>query len=188
LQVPYNADTAFRNIEDLQLLLDNLLTIIMESIPASRGFVFLIQRDTGALIPYSRVPFTNGADDAELIVSQTIIQTAVRQKTSIISSDALVDERFVHSRSVAALDVRSAMCAPLVNRSTVLGIVYVDSHKANSFTRRDLALSPPRAQVASRWTTPGSTTTCADSSTTRWRRWCARSRRRTSTRPVTPLA
>jgi putative nucleotidyltransferase with HDIG domain len=142
LQVLYKADTAFKNIEDLQLLLDNLLDIIMESVPASRGFVFLIQRDNGALVPYARRPIglQEDADDAEIIVSQTIIQTAVRQKTSIISSDALVDERFIHSRSVAALDVRSAMCAPLISRNGVLGLVYVDSHKANSFVRRDLTL------------------------------------------------
>jgi putative nucleotidyltransferase with HDIG domain len=140
LQVLYNADSAFRNIEDLSLLLDNLLGIIMECIPASRGFVFLIQRDTNQLVPYARRPPGVASDDAEIVVSQTIIQTAVRQKASIISSDALVDERFVHSKSVAALDVRSAMCAPLFNRSNVLGIVYVDSHKANSFSRKDLAL------------------------------------------------
>lgn len=140
LQVLYNADAAFRNIEDLTLLLDNLLGIIMECIPASRGFVFLIQRDTNQLVPYARRPPGVASDDAEIVVSQTIIQTAVRQKSSIISSDALVDERFVHSRSVAALDVRSAMCAPLFNRNKVLGIVYVDAHKANSFSRKDLAL------------------------------------------------
>jgi len=141
LQVLYRADSAFKNIEDQQVLLDNLLEIIMESVPASRGFVFLIQRDSGALVPYARRPVgMSDASDAEIVVSQTIIQTAVRQKTSIISSDALVDERFIHSRSVAALDVRSAMCAPLVSRNGVLGLVYVDSHKANAFTRRDLSL------------------------------------------------
>jgi putative nucleotidyltransferase with HDIG domain len=142
LQVLYRADSAFKNIEDQQLLLENLLDIIMESCPASRGFVFLIQRDSGALVPYARRPvgLQDAADDGEIVVSQTIIQTAVRQKTSIISSDALLDERFIHSRSVAALDVRSAMCAPLVSRNGVLGIVYVDSHKANAFQRRDLAL------------------------------------------------
>lgn len=142
LQVLYKADTAFKNIEDLNLLLDNLLAIIMECVPASRGFVFLIQRESGALVPYARRPIglSQGEDDGEIVVSQTIIQTAVRQKTSIISSDALVDERFIHSRSVAALDVRSAMCAPLVSRNGVLGLVYVDSHKANAFTRRDLGL------------------------------------------------
>jgi putative nucleotidyltransferase with HDIG domain len=32
------------------------------------------------------------------------------------------------------------MCAPLVSRGNVLGLVYVDSHKANSFNRRDLSL------------------------------------------------
>ena len=140
LQVLYNADSAFRNIEDLQALLDNLLGIIMESVPASRGFVFLIQRDTGALIPYARRPGGPEGDDAEIVVSQTILQTAVRQKTSIISSDALVDERFIHSRSIAGMSARAAMCAPLVSRGAVLGIVYVDSHKANAFSRRDLAL------------------------------------------------
>ncbi|HET6348727.1 MAG TPA: HD domain-containing phosphohydrolase, partial [Candidatus Krumholzibacteria bacterium] len=142
LQVLYKADSAFRNIEDLDMLLDNLLAIIMESVPASRGFVFLIDRNTGALVPYARRPvgLVDDAGDGEIVVSQTIMQTAVRQKTSIISSDALVDERFIHSRSVAALDVRSAMCAPLVSRNGVLGLAYVDSHKANSFTRRDLAL------------------------------------------------
>jgi len=141
LHVLYKADSAFKNIEDLQLLMDNLLAIIMECIPASRGFVFLLQRD-GGLVPYARRPMGpgNDANDAEIVVSQTIIQTAVRQKTSIISSDALVDERFIHSRSVAALDVRSAMCAPLVSRNGVNGLVYVDSHKANAFVRRDLAL------------------------------------------------
>jgi putative nucleotidyltransferase with HDIG domain len=140
LQVLYKADTAFRNLEDLNLLLDNLLGIIMESVPASRGFVFLIQRDTDQLVPYARRPLGPGTDDAELVVSQTIIQTAVRQRSSIISSDALVDERFMHSKSVAAFDVRSAMCAPLCNRNAVLGIVYVDSHKVNAFSRRDLSL------------------------------------------------
>ncbi len=140
LQVLYNADGACRNIEDLQLLLDNLLGIIMESVPASRGYILLIRRDTGALVPYARRPVGLEGDDAEIVVSQTILQTAVRHRTSIISSDALVDERFIHSRSIAGMDVRSAMCAPLVSRNSVLGIVYVDSHKANAFSRSDLAL------------------------------------------------
>lgn len=141
LQVLYNVDRTFRDIEDLQQVLDNLIDIIMDSIPASRGYVFLLQRDTGNLIPYARRPRQEVASDGEIVVSQTILQTAVRQKTSIISSDALVDERFIHSRSVADLTVRSAMCAPLMSRGQVLGIVYLDStSKTNLFSRPDLSL------------------------------------------------
>ncbi len=141
LQVLYEADRAFRDIEDLKQLLENLLDLIMANIPASRGYVFLLQRDTGNLVPYVRRPPEPTQKDAELIVSQTILQMAVREQSSVISSDALVDERFTHSKSVATLAVRSAMCTPLMNRGKVLGIVYVDStSEANLFSRDDLGL------------------------------------------------
>jgi len=141
LHILYKADRAFRDIEDLKQLMENLLDLVMDNIPASRGYVFLLQRDTGALVPYVRRPIGVPSDDSEIVVSQTILQTAVRQQSSIISSDALVDERFIHSRSVAHLEVRSAMCTPLINRGKVLGIVYVDStSEANLFSREDLAL------------------------------------------------
>jgi putative nucleotidyltransferase with HDIG domain len=141
LQMMYNADRAFRDIEDLKQLMENLLDLIMESIPASRGYIFLIQRDTGNLVPYVRRPVEEASDDAEIVVSQTILQTAVRQKASIISNDALVDERFLHSRSIAQIAVRSAMCVPLINRGKVLGIIYLDSTSdANLFSREDLSL------------------------------------------------
>jgi len=141
LHILYEADRAFRDIEDLKQLMENLLDLIMENISATRGYVFLLQRDTGHLVPYVRRPVGAPSDDAELVVSQTILQTAVKQKSSIISSDALVDERFIHSKSVAHLAIRSAMCAPLINRGKVLGIAYVDSaSEANLFSREDLAL------------------------------------------------
>lgn len=141
LHILYESDRAFRDIEDLKQLMENLLDLIMDNIPASRGYVFLLQRDTGNLVPYVRRPVEDTSDDAELVVSQTILQTAVRQKSSIISSDALVDERFIHSKSVANLAVRSAMCTPLINRGKVLGIVYVDStSEADLFSREDLSL------------------------------------------------
>ncbi len=141
LQLLYKSDRAFRDIEDLKQLMENLLDLIMDNIQASRGYVFLLQRDTGNLVPYVRRPVEQPSDDAEIVVSQTILQSAVRQKSSIISNDALVDERFIHSKSVVSLEVRSAMCTPLINRGKVLGIVYVDStSEAGLFSREDLAL------------------------------------------------
>jgi len=141
LKVLYKADLAFRDIEDMKQVLESLLDLVMVSVPASRGYVFLLQRDTGNLVPYVRRPAHKETEDEEIVVSQTIMQAAVREQSSIISSDALVDDRWVHSRSIVDLAVRSAMCAPLINRGTVLGIIYVDStNQANLFSREDLAL------------------------------------------------
>lgn len=140
LEVLVKADRAFRDIEEFKALLDNLLDLIMECVPASRGYIFLVQRDTGALVPYARRPVGEPGDDGEIVISQTIVRTAVREKSSIISSDALVDERFVHSRSLADFAVRSAMCTPLINRGQVLGIAYVDSPAKDAFGAEDLTL------------------------------------------------
>jgi response regulator RpfG family c-di-GMP phosphodiesterase len=141
LRVLYRADRIARDIEDFGQMLDNLMDLIFEVIPASRGYIFLIDRETELLVPYvRRVPGPSDGD-AEIIVSRTILKTAVERKESVLSSDALVDERFMHSQSVSDLCVRSAMCAPLVNRGKVLGVIYIDStDRSNLYTKEDLSL------------------------------------------------
>jgi HD-GYP domain-containing protein (c-di-GMP phosphodiesterase class II) len=141
LQILYKADQVLIEIDDIKLLLENFMDLIMEEVPASRGYIFLLNRDSGLPIPYVRRPQELFEEDTEIIVSQTILQTAVARREALLSNDALVDERFVHSRSVANLKVRSAMCAPLINRDKVLGIIYVDStSKSNLFSQEDLSL------------------------------------------------
>lgn len=141
LQVLYRADRVLRDIDDFKQLLENFMDLIFEVIPASRGYIFLINREEGLPVPYVRRAPAAVADDTEIVVSRTILQAAVKNKESLISNDALVDERFAHSRSVAEARVRSAMCAPLLNRGKVLGIIYLDStDKSNLYRKEDLAL------------------------------------------------
>ena len=137
LQLLYRADKVLRDIDDFKQLLENFMDLIMEVIPASRGYIFLVDKDSGALVPFVRRAPDEVSTDTEIVVSRTILLTAVEQKESIISNDALVDERFVHSRSVAQLEVRSAMCAPLVNRGKVLGIIYLDSTDKSNLYKKD---------------------------------------------------
>ncbi len=141
LEVLYKADKIARDIEDLGQMLENLMDLILEVIPASRGYIFLVNRDTEKLDPYVRRAPDSIAGDSEIVVSRTILNAAVGQKESLLSNDALVDERFVQSKSISDLKIRSAMCAPLVNRGKVLGIIYVDSSdQSNLYTTDDLAL------------------------------------------------
>jgi predicted component of type VI protein secretion system len=54
LQVLYRADKVLRDIADFKQLLENLMDLIMEVIPASRGYIFLMNRDTDVPVPYVR--------------------------------------------------------------------------------------------------------------------------------------
>jgi putative nucleotidyltransferase with HDIG domain len=149
LEVLYKADRIARDIEDLDRMLEHLMDLILESITATRGYVFLIDPESSGLVPYVRRGSDLADTDGEIVVSRTILNAAVERRESILSSDALVDERFHASRSVCRAKVRSAMCAPLVNRGKVLGVIYVDStDRTNLYTREDLALLSALASKA----------------------------------------
>jgi putative nucleotidyltransferase with HDIG domain len=141
LQVLYRADKVLTDIADFRQLLEDFMDLIMEVIPASRGYIFLLNRDTDTPVAYVRRAPDPVSSDTEIVVSKTILQAAVQQRESLISNDALVDERFAHSRSVASANVRSAICAPLLNRTKVLGVIYLDSTGQSClFTKDDLSL------------------------------------------------
>ncbi|MFQ5510278.1 MAG: HD domain-containing phosphohydrolase [Candidatus Krumholzibacteriia bacterium] len=141
LQVLYRADRVLRDIEDFKQLLENFMDLIAEVIPSTRGYIFLLNAENGLPVPYVRRAPGSAGTDTEIVVSKTILKTAVEKKESLISKDALVDERFAHSRSVADYKVRSAVCAPLLNRGKVLGIIYLDStDKSNLYSKDDLSL------------------------------------------------
>lgn len=149
LQALHRADQVLRNIEDIQLLLENLLDLVMEVIPASRGYIFLINRKTGLPVPYVRRPIELLDSDIEVVISQEILKKTVKKKEAILSNDALLDERRSSLKSIGSKKVCCAMCAPLITRRKVLGLIYVDSTRAsNGFSGNELSLLSAMATKA----------------------------------------
>ena len=141
LEILYKADRVARDIDDLNQMLENLMDLILEVVPASRSYRFLIHGESGGLVPYVRRLPLSIQRDGEIVVSRTILDTAVARRESVLCADALVDERFLHAQSICDLRVRSAMCVPIVNRGRVLGVIYVDSNdSSNLYGKDDLAL------------------------------------------------
>lgn len=83
-------------------------------------------------------------------VSSTIINQVVKGKNAILLFDALSDESYQNNESVHALHLRSVICAPLLFKNQVLGLVQVDSRSgANRFSEEDLEiLTGISAQIA----------------------------------------
>jgi serine phosphatase RsbU (regulator of sigma subunit) len=82
-------------------------------------------------------------------ISRTITDRVINRKEAILTSDALVDERFRSGQSVEMQQIRSLMCAPLWNNRDVIGLIYIDSrHKVGLFTESDLRLMTHLANVA----------------------------------------
>ena len=80
-------------------------------------------------------------DEATIEVSETIVQTAIRESQGILSSNAQSDPRFSSGDSVARYNIRSAICSPIMFGEQTFGAIYIDSSIANyTFTAEQLAL------------------------------------------------
>jgi adenylate cyclase len=139
---------AVRPVEDV---LQQVMDIVFDHIPADRGFLMLQEESTEKLVPMvikHRTPGSS-ADSGKISISKTIADRVLRDRVSILTSDAMVDPRFGAGDSIRFHGIRSAMCAPLWNKEQVIGIVHVDSPMlTNCFTLNDLDLLTALANYA----------------------------------------
>ena len=79
--------------------------------------------------------------DPEAAFSHTIVDSVVRDRVAVLTSDALADDRFEAGQSIRIQQIRSAMCVPLWDRDRVIGALHVDTPlRAGTFTADDLDL------------------------------------------------
>jgi adenylate cyclase len=132
-------------------VLQQVVDIVFDHIPADRGFLMLQdEADHQKLIP-KVVKHKNAASAGEgkITVSKTITDRVIKDRVSILTSDAMVDPRFGAGDSIRFHGIRSAMCAPLWNKEEVIGIIHVDSPMlTNCFTLNDLDLLTALANYA----------------------------------------
>lgn len=137
------------SLDDLETVLDKVMDLIFEYLPVDRGFLLLEEQGTLRL-RISR--FKSGqrmTTDGSLPYSRTIVDMVVREKVAVLTSDAQQDERFEAGQSIRMQQIRSAMCAPLWYRDSVIGVIHVDSPlHVGSFTERDLDLLTALANFA----------------------------------------
>ncbi|MEI6425120.1 MAG: adenylate/guanylate cyclase domain-containing protein, partial [Lentisphaerota bacterium] len=125
-----------------ELLLEKIMESIFDIFPhADRAFIMLRDPVSGEMVPKSGRSRGAEARQEEFPVSRTIISTVVDKKQSILSSDALKDERFGAQMSIISLSIRSLMCAPFMFKDEMLGIISVDCISGlYSFVQEDLAM------------------------------------------------
>lgn len=126
------------NIDDV---LPSILDAVFQIFPqADQAFVLLKEEQDDE--PQVRACRNRRKDDDSMSVSRTIVNRAMRTGDAILSADASEDSRFVSSESLAGLQIRSMMCAPLITQAGErLGVIQITTFDLRSkFTEDDLDL------------------------------------------------
>ncbi len=140
---------AVRPVEEV---LQQVMDIVFDHIPADRGFLMLHEgegKDKKLVPMIVKQRNASSGDSAKITISKTIADRVIKDRVSILTSDAMVDPRFSAGDSIRFQGIRSAMCAPLWNKEDVIGIIFVDSMMlTNCFMLNDLDLLTALANYA----------------------------------------
>jgi len=133
---------------------DDLLPRILEALfrvftEAERGFIMLIDPETDELVPKA-VKKTVASDKEQITISRTVINKVIDDHQAVLCEDAASDDRFAGSESIMSHAIRSLMCAPLIAKDEIVGIVHIDTTSIKRpFTEDDLnVLTGIAAQAA----------------------------------------
>ena len=124
-------------------ILRGILDLSFQMIPAERGFILLVNSESGEMDVRAQ-KFREGDAGGlktEAKLSTTILDTAVKQGRAVLTTDAAHDDRFGGSHSIVSQQIRGAVCVPLKGREETLGAIYVDSRiSSHQFSMDDLKL------------------------------------------------
>jgi adenylate cyclase len=107
--------------------------------PADRFLVLLKDSDSGELSTAAAEFRNPGSAQAgeQVTISKTVVDRAIAERVSVLSFDTHSDQRFVEAKSIVMQKISSVMCAPLLRRNDVLGVIYVDCRETMKLLRED---------------------------------------------------
>ena len=107
--------------------------------PADRFLVLLKDGGAGELATVAaefRNPDSSQAR-GQITISKTVVDRVMAERISLLSFDTQSDERFSAAKSIVMQNISSVMCAPLLGKDRVLGVIYVDCRERLKLLRED---------------------------------------------------
>jgi sigma-B regulation protein RsbU (phosphoserine phosphatase) len=120
---------------DFNEALQNIIGAVMQATKAQRGY--LLRYDEEANDVEILVSGGESGGDAEG-PSTTITSEVVRSRQALLTNNAQFDERYQAGQSIILRGLRAILCAPMMVKDRLIGIIYVDtSMRKGNFTPAD---------------------------------------------------
>lgn len=138
----FDLSKSLASVFEIEQIFNQVGELLFELTPAAR-VVFFERMKEGDMVPV----VANFRDQSTAVqtesvqVSRTILRQAVDERVSVLISDALSE--LASAKSVVFQKISSAICAPMIGQSGVLGAVYADVSSASPldiFTQDHLEL------------------------------------------------
>ena len=128
---------ALNSTLDLDEVLEKIIDSTIQLADANRGFLMLAD-DRGVLefrVARDREKRPLGME--EFAISSSVVNDAADRGEPLFISDLLDDTRFKDQKSVIDLQLKRAVCVPLLLERSVIGVIYADSNRLSPALAKD---------------------------------------------------
>ncbi|MBD3161974.1 MAG: SpoIIE family protein phosphatase [Candidatus Eisenbacteria bacterium] len=114
--------------QSLEETFESVLDLVERVITTRRIFLLLLDETEQEAHPIVRAARPAEARTGEkLMLSRTLMETVLKNQESLLVTDAQADPRFGDQASIVAMDIRSALVAPLFDNNDIIGLIYADT-------------------------------------------------------------
>jgi phosphoserine phosphatase RsbU/P len=126
---------------DFDEVLNNVMDSVMQVTRAQRGFLMIDDGGQGQLKVLVARGLEGEKHDDDPGYSTTIVNQVVATRQPLLTNNAQYDERYKPGASIIMRGLRAILCAPMMVKGRLIGVVYVDtSLRHGNFTDSDLRL------------------------------------------------
>ncbi len=113
---------------ELDRVLEQVMDAVISLTGAQRAYLMLRDSDSSELtIRAARNWDGANIDKAEASFSRGVVNAALEQKQPILTSNALIDNRFQERQSILDQTLRSIVCIPFMWHGQIIGVLYADN-------------------------------------------------------------
>ena len=124
----YELNHLLKSVFSLEDIFRRVSEMLFELTPSDRFVALLRDSEQGELSPLvieyrqERPSYPS----KKLVISKTVVERVVENKVALLSKEAQTDQRLSEALSIVTQQVQSVMCAPLLVKDGVAGVIYVD--------------------------------------------------------------
>ncbi|MDJ0713515.1 MAG: FHA domain-containing protein [Prochloraceae cyanobacterium] len=112
--------------ENPEKMLSKILELLFKVMEIDRAVILLVDEKSYDLKPRA-VKLREGVEDNQRFYSTKITESVRETGESILTSDAITDERFHDAPSIICSSVHASICVPLITHNQTIGVVYIDN-------------------------------------------------------------
>ena len=134
----YEITRSMNSSLDFDEVLQESMNSIIRITKAERGVLMIADDETNELAIHVAHGVDNEILETEAAYSTTVVNQVVETRQALLTNNAMFDERFNPGKSIVMRGLRAILCAPMLVKDRLVGVVYVDtSMRSGTFSEGD---------------------------------------------------